>query len=61
MSSIIVKQVRSIAGQSHRHRRTLIALGLRKMNATRKHKDNNCTRGMINKVSHLVSYELVND
>ena len=35
------------------------ALGLRRINHTKTHADNNCIRGMINKVKHMVSYELV--
>ena len=61
MAAIMVKQVRGMAGQSEANRRVVRALGLRKIGATRKHKDNNCTRGMINKVKHLVKYELVEE
>ena len=61
MSAIIVKQVRSGIGQPKDQRLVLRGLGLRKIGATNKIKDNNCTRGMINKVKHLVKYELVND
>jgi len=61
MAAIIVKQVRGMAGQCEANRKVVRALGLRKIGATRKHKDNNCTRGMINKVKHLISYELVAD
>ena len=35
---------------------TIQALG--RIGETRTHKDNNCIRGMINKVKHLVSYEV---
>ena len=52
---IIVKQVKSIIGIKPKHRATLNALGLRKINAERVHDDNPVIRGMINKVIHLVS------
>jgi large subunit ribosomal protein L30 len=61
MSAIVVKQTRSGIGQSKNQRLILRALGLRKIGATNKLKDNNCIRGMVNKVKHLVEYELVND
>ena len=51
---IFVKQVKSAIAQKPAQRATLIALGLRKMNAVREHEDNNVIRGMINTVSHLV-------
>ncbi len=58
MSEIIVKQTRSLIGQSEANRKVVKALGLRRIGHTKSHKDNNCIRGMINKVRHLVSYEL---
>ena len=58
MSKIIVKQIHSVITETKHTRKIMRALGLRKMNATRELPDNNCTRGMINKVKHLVSYEL---
>jgi large subunit ribosomal protein L30 len=59
MSKIKVKQVRSAIGHSQTVRKTMVGLGLRGMNQVKEHKDNNCIRGMINKVKHLVSYELI--
>jgi len=61
MASIVVKQVRSTANQPYQHEKILRALGLRRIGHERQHKDNNCTRGMINKVKHLVSFELKAD
>ena len=58
MSQIIVRQVKSIIGCDEKQRKVIQALGLGKINNERVHKDNNCIRGMINKVSHLVEYEL---
>lgn len=53
-NKIEVKQVRSRNGKKPNQRRTLTALGLRKMNAVRVHEDNPVIRGMIMKVQHLV-------
>ena len=58
---IKIKQKRSLIGQSESNIRVVRALGLRGINKTVLQKDNNCTRGMINKVSHLVEYTLLND
>ena len=60
-SKIIVTQKRSTIHQCQATRRIMQALGLRKMNTSRTHKDNNCIRGMINKVKHLVDYKLVSE
>lgn len=51
---ILVKQVKSTIAAKPNQRDTLRALGLRKINATREHKDNPVIRGMIDKVKHLV-------
>ena len=56
---IRVKQVRSLNGHPEKLRRVVIALGLKGINTEKLHKDNNCIRGMVNKVSHLISYEIV--
>ena len=61
MSKIIVRQKRSLIGNNDKNRKIVEALGLGKIGATRTHKDNNCIRGMINKVKHLVEYELVSE
>ncbi len=42
-------------GYTMRTKRTLKALGFHKMNSVVVHEDNAVIRGMINKVSHLVS------
>jgi large subunit ribosomal protein L30 len=48
---------KSSIGYSLRQKRTVIALGLRKMNQTVEHEDTPVVRGMIAKVSHLVTVE----
>jgi len=59
MGQIIVKQIKSVISEPEQIRKTVWSLGLGRMNSTKTHKDNNCIRGMVNKVKHLVSYELV--
>jgi len=51
--------VKSTIGAIPKHRRTVEALGLRKLNKSVVHKDNPATRGMVNQVSHLVKVEEV--
>ena len=46
---------RSLIGRSEDQRVTVNTLGLKKMHQTVVHNDNDAIRGMINKVSHLVS------
>jgi large subunit ribosomal protein L30 len=46
---------RSVIGRPKDQRETVKALGLRKVNQTVEQQDNPATRGMINKVSHLVT------
>lgn len=54
-----VKLVRSVTGRPHDQKETVIGLGLRKMNDERLLRDTAPIRGMIAKVSHLVSFEEV--
>ena len=56
---IEVKLKRSTIGQPKSQRLVARGLGLRKTGATNIVTDNNCTRGMINKISHLVEYKLL--
>ncbi|KMY46081.1 50S ribosomal protein L30 [Bacillus sp. FJAT-27916] len=46
---------RSLIGRSEDQRVTVNTLGLKKMHQTVVHNDNDAIRGMINKVSHLVT------
>jgi len=48
---------RSPIGYSKRQKATLKALGLKKVHQTVTLQDNDAVRGMINKVSHLVSID----
>lgn len=52
-----VTLTRSIIGRPEKQRKVVQALGLKKMHQTVEHKDNAAIRGMINKISHLVTVE----
>ena len=52
-----VTLTRSTIGRPKNQRKVVETLGLKKMNQTVEHKDNAAIRGMINKVSHLVTVE----
>ncbi len=49
--------VKSTIGSKPNHRKTIEALGLRKIRQTVEKQDNPQMRGMIHKVSHLVEVE----
>ncbi|MGF7049786.1 large subunit ribosomal protein L30 [Paenibacillus sp. DS2015] len=55
MTKLQVTLVRSLIGRPETQRTTVNTLGLRKINQIVVHNDNPAIRGMINKVSHLVS------
>jgi len=55
MATIKVKQVKSRIGAPVDQKRTLDALGLRKMNKVVEHEATPSILGMINKVKHLVA------
>ena len=54
MAKIKIKQVRSGINQPLRQKRTLAALGIRKMNQVVEHEATPQIQGMIRKVEHLV-------
>lgn len=55
MSIIKIKQTKSRIGAPADQKRTLDALGLRKMNRVVEHEDSPSILGMVNKVKHLVT------
>ncbi len=57
MAKIKIKQTKSKIGAPERQKRTLAALGLRKMQQTVEHEDTPAILGMIRKVEHLVTVE----
>jgi large subunit ribosomal protein L30 len=50
---------RSCSGRVQKHRATVRALGLHKVNQTVVHKDNPAIRGMVKAVSHMLDVEQV--
>lgn len=60
MEEVIVIQTKSSIGSNPMHRKTLVALGLKKKGAKRQHKVTPQLKGMLRSVNHLVSVEKVN-
>ncbi len=61
MAKIKVTLVRSTIGAIPKHKKTVEALGLRKINSSNIHEDNNAIRGMVDQVRHLVKVDEVNE
>ena len=57
MTKLCITLVKSGIGYSQDQRRTLRALGLRRLHRTVEHEDSPSVRGMIAKVKHLVEVE----
>jgi large subunit ribosomal protein L30 len=57
MSKIRIKQVRSGIGRPLKQKRTLQALGLRKMQSVVEHEASPQIIGMVNSIKHLVEVE----
>jgi large subunit ribosomal protein L30 len=57
MKKIKITQVKSGIDRSERQKQTLIALGLKKLHATKEVEATPQILGMVNKVSHLVKVE----
>ena len=53
-AKLVVKQIKSAIGRKSYQRKTLIGLGLNKMNKEKTLEDTPSIRGMIEKVKHLV-------
>ena len=53
-TKLIVKQIKSAIGRQGYQRKTLVGLGLNKINKERELEDTPSIRGMIEKVKHLV-------
>ena len=54
-SKLEITLTKSVIGSKPAQRKTVEALGLRKLNQTVEHKDNVAIRGMIDVVAHLVT------
>lgn len=61
MAKLAITLTRSIIGRPEDQRVTVRTLGLRKMHQTVVVPDNVAMRGMINKVSHLVTVNEINE
>ncbi len=59
MAKLRVTWVKSDIGYSWDQKRTIKALGLRRLNHSVVHEDRNSIRGMITKVRHLLKVEAV--
>jgi large subunit ribosomal protein L30 len=59
MSSLKVTQTKSVIGSKEGHKRTVRALGLKRIRDEKVHEDTPQVRGMIRKVRHLVKAEEV--
>lgn len=55
MATIKIKQVKSRIGAPADQKRTLDALGLKKLNHVVEHEENPSILGMVNKVKHLIT------
>ncbi len=61
MSPLKVTQTKSVIGALENHKRTVRALGLKRIRDSRVHRDTLPVRGMIRKVRHLVKVEEVDE
>ena len=57
MAKLRITQVRSTIRTKPEHRGTMLALGLRRINASTERDDSPALRGMLRKVDHLVRVE----
>ena len=58
MANLKITLVKSTIGAVPKHKKTVEALGLKKVNKTVELPDNAATRGMIKQVQHLVKVEV---
>ena len=59
MTRLKITYKKSAIGYNENQKRTIKALGLRKLNQTVEHEDTAVIRGMVDKVNHLVTIEEV--
>lgn len=59
MAKIKITQIKSVIGKLEAHKRTIRALGLKKIRNSVVHEDSPVIRGMVNTVKHLVKVEAV--
>jgi large subunit ribosomal protein L30 len=56
-----VTLVHSVIGRKEDQKRTVKALGLGKISSSRIHNDTSAIRGMVNKISHLIKVEEIEE
>ncbi len=61
MSPLKVTQVKSVIGSKQDHKRTVRALGLKRIRDSRVHENTPQIQGMLHKVRHLVRVEEVDE
>lgn len=61
MTKLKITLTRSLIGRPETQRRTIQALGLRKLNSTVEHEDTPCIKGMLHKVEHLIKVEKISE
>jgi large subunit ribosomal protein L30 len=61
VSYLKITQTRSVIGSLGKHKKTVRALGLKRIRDSRVHTDTPQVRGMIQKVRHLVKVEEVEE
>ena len=61
MSPLRVTQMKSVIGTKENHKRTVRALGLKRIRDFRVHEETPQIRGMVHKVRHLVEVEEVEE
>ena len=59
VEQIKVTQIKGLIGQKEKLKRTVEALGLKRIDHSVIHEDNDVIRGMVFKVKHLVNVETV--
>ena len=57
MAKIRIKQIKSPIGRNSKQRKTLISLGLNKINREKVVNESSAINGMIEKVKHLIVFE----
>lgn len=61
MAKLKITLTRSLIGRPETQRRTIQALGLRKLNSTVEHEDTPSIKGMLHKVEHLIKVEQIGE
>ena len=61
MAKLKITLTRSLIGRPETQRKTVQALGLRKLNSTVEHEDTPSIKGMLHKVEHLVTVEKISE